>query len=456
VKENLPGGPALRREGIALITAVLIMMILMALGTVFIAVMNTDLKIAVNQRKSLQAFYITETGIQRALLTLAGDINNWNKVLRGEDEIGGTGDDGILFSNEPFGEGTYTVRVVDDDDGDGDCYTDTNDVVVVTARGNFQGANRVIKIKAERSIPAPFDYVFFAGAYDEDSPKLKAIKIKGKKKKEGGTVIGDVHSNASIETEEGTTVTGDARAVGSVEKIKGTVTGTITGDDPNLYIPIPEFDFGYYRDISTSGGTYFESKENFQEYVETQQDPETGNYNLEGVFFVEDDIDINLKKLEGGESAPTLTIKGTLIAYNIDKDDKGGIKIRGKGGAYVHQPSANYPTYPALMATSGIEIKGESGDEELESIEIRGLIYNAGYYASDGEGGKKPGKGKENAAVKIKTKKDGSVYIKGLIISPIIESSHNFLIEYERPNPPLDSLSEAEIVVRVDSWREVY
>jgi hypothetical protein len=441
------------RKGVALITAVLVMMIFLAIGAVFLTLTNTDLKIAVNQRKSLQAFYIAETGIQRALVALGEEGHNWGNLLRGEDGIGGTGDDGLLFSDESFGEGNYRAIVTDDNDGDSDPYTDTNNIVLVTVEGNFQGAKRVLRIEAERNFPSAFDYVYFAGALDEDSSGLEPIKIK----QSGGTVVGNIHSNAAIRTETATTVTGDAQAVGSVADIEGTVTGSIVGDDPDLYIPVPEFDFDYYRDISTSGGTYFESKNTFQEYVETQEDPETGNYNLEGVFFVEDDIDINLGGLGGINPEPTLTVKGTLIAYNIDKDNKGQLRIRGKGGGYVHRPSANYPTYPALMATSGIEVKGELElEDELASISIEGLVYNAGYYASDGKGGKKPGKGKKNAAVKIESKKEGSVYIKGLILSPMIESSHNFLIEYERPSPPLDSLAEADIIVELNSWREIY
>lgn len=62
-------------KGLALVTTVLILMLLFALGTALLSISTTEGKIAINQKRAIQALYLAEAGINLALAELKADPN---------------------------------------------------------------------------------------------------------------------------------------------------------------------------------------------------------------------------------------------------------------------------------------------------------------------------------------------------------------------------------------------
>jgi Tfp pilus assembly protein PilX len=170
-------------EGVALISSVLIMMIFMAIGAVFIAVMSTDLKIASNQKRSAQALWIAEAGLQRALRELDQDFEstmNWADGSLGEPQSTAFYS---FLSSQSAGGGAYTIELKN-------IASNTagtkwwRDRIVVKVTGTIKGAKRVIEanLEVERSGQGVDPGAIFSG-----SP------LNG-----GGLIVGNVSFRGSI------------------------------------------------------------------------------------------------------------------------------------------------------------------------------------------------------------------------------------------------------------------
>ena len=134
------------QKGLALLSALIVMAILTALGMSGIYLSSTDIKIAKNYRLQKQKFYAAEAAIARGtgILNLTS-ISNWTNLLSGATE---SDPEVILADLEDvqFHSMTYTLMVrnnLDDPvfkDGnyttDEKYSTDTDDILVLIAEGN--------------------------------------------------------------------------------------------------------------------------------------------------------------------------------------------------------------------------------------------------------------------------------------------------------------------------------
>lgn len=114
-------------SGVALVVALLIMVILTILGTAAIMTSTTDVKIAGNFKKSTNAFYAAEAGIEAGMLYLESNFSpttGWNTLLT--TYIYGDSSSGTALSTDA--KASYAVQVFDDEDeiveGSGNWYTD--------------------------------------------------------------------------------------------------------------------------------------------------------------------------------------------------------------------------------------------------------------------------------------------------------------------------------------------
>ena len=136
-------------NGLVLIAALALIAILAIVSTVAVITTTTDIKISGNYKSSVQAFYITEAGVERAKGVLK--TNSFDKVLNGTHG----GSPGILNfgTSTSFAGGTYTVRVFDDDnDGDGNILNDSNGMVKIIGTGTVStGSTRTIEVMVSKA-----------------------------------------------------------------------------------------------------------------------------------------------------------------------------------------------------------------------------------------------------------------------------------------------------------------
>ncbi len=89
-------------KGVALISALLVMVILSALGMAMVTLLFWQNQVETGVRLSTQALYLAEAGAERAIVeNLKGDPNqDWSDNNAEE-----------LYLSQPLGEGSYTVSL---------------------------------------------------------------------------------------------------------------------------------------------------------------------------------------------------------------------------------------------------------------------------------------------------------------------------------------------------------
>lgn len=212
-------------KGMVLPLGLMFLAIIAILGTTAVIVTTTDLKIGSNYRASEQAFYNAEAGIERAKLVLFQDSGNGlDDELLGADATANTADDGILSfgSSVSFGNGSYSVVVTDNDDGDGDLFADSDGKVIVTSTGTAPNNAKSV-IKATVELESLFSKAAFGcdevqmsggGVTDSFDSSIGSYASQAVNTDSWGNTIalsnGDVGSNGDIKLTGGSAVNGDA------------------------------------------------------------------------------------------------------------------------------------------------------------------------------------------------------------------------------------------------------
>ncbi|MFC1461187.1 hypothetical protein ACFLQR_01540 [Verrucomicrobiota bacterium] len=112
---------------------------------------TSQVKSTQRQLRMEKAFNIAEAGVERAKSVLRNSHNGFSDELIGYDGVSNSYDDGLLWFGAggaavSLAGGTYTVKIIDDDDGDGNLLVDTNETVIVWSTGTYQGVQRVLEV----------------------------------------------------------------------------------------------------------------------------------------------------------------------------------------------------------------------------------------------------------------------------------------------------------------------
>ena len=131
-------------RGAVLVTTLMVLLALLGAAAVMSHSAFMDTRLSRNFLDAKQAFFLAETGINHA--ATEAQARDFNDFLNGADDLASTtGDNGILDldvngtpqTSVTYSRGGYSVTVYDDNDGDGDPWTDSNNRVFVRSVGTI-------------------------------------------------------------------------------------------------------------------------------------------------------------------------------------------------------------------------------------------------------------------------------------------------------------------------------
>lgn len=341
------------QKGMALLTTLIFVFVLVSLGVALLTMTSNDTKLSTLQRESTRAFYLAETGIEKAIWYLNFSSENseglsWRGTLHEEGES----------STEYFN----THFEADEVDEDGLTIATLVSAGIVDDGSQFNKGTRTIEVKLIKGVIT--------------SPGMTynhAILTDGDMTLNGGiSISGDIHANGFL-TNNGTI---DFAAGGKATAEVGTNDSdfcTVNG----AYITLPEIDWGYferkvnpdYPDIHE--GEYL-SSEGIYYGTDTSVEFNTPD-ELVGIHYVDGDV----------------TIKTELKLTNATIFATGTITVLGNGDVTLGNEIEEHPL--ALIAKGNITIGGSvHGEGIIQSTEgsftSNGVVdINEGViYAKDG------------------------------------------------------------------------
>jgi len=174
---------ASREKGAALLIAVILMIVIAALGAAYFTFVGSGWRSAVYETQRNQAFWIAEAGLQRGILYMKTDLledTDWY-------DYGGT----VIYPAVPFGDGSYTVTLF--------CPTTSPSDIDVQSAGTVAGYTRTLQqtVSQAGDVSASFEYVIRANKDPVDFDHST------------GMVNGDVSAKGSVKNYSGMTINGD-------------------------------------------------------------------------------------------------------------------------------------------------------------------------------------------------------------------------------------------------------
>ncbi|MCM8765740.1 MAG: hypothetical protein NC920_02695 [Candidatus Omnitrophica bacterium] len=315
------------KKGVSLVAIILAIAFFSLLGYVALSMLSSIGEKSSRYNESEKAFYIAEAGLQVALRTLKENWDSWQNPAN--------------FPVGSVGGGTFSLSIVDDEDGDGNPALDSNRRIVVQSTGYYKQARRKINAYVNK----------FPGALDVALYLSDNGDFSGNTEIEGDIILTD--PNAEI------TYSGSSEHAGQIYRDE---TDTIPSLDHMSYINLAK-DNKLNGFANRPDGNYFRgdfSKKpdslNGVIYIDTYPDGSPANVNLSGNF-----------ETEEGEGNPAV-----LIVI-------GNLKISGtinfEGLIYV-TGTVEYE----VGLFGNVKIKGElisseevraSGDVEIEYVESK-------------------------------------------------------------------------------------
>jgi len=305
------------QKGMALLTTLIFVFILVTFAVALLTMTSNDTKLSALQKESTRAFYLAETGIDKALWFLNTPVE-----YGGEDKFTWRPTDyPAPGANTEYYQ--FTIIDIGIEDPDATPPTHETDRIEITSvgtvkEGKFSAGKRTVVVTAKIGISPSsnlsYNYAVFADLI---------VTLIGNL-----TVNGDVHANEDID--------------GSANEPTVNGTQTIGGDED-----FPKVDFDWYKEMILNGeidGIYY-------------GDNTTKIFNVDetisGIHFVDGDVEIpaNVK----------LNISdGAILATG---------EIRSLGNAEItHTRSADYTNPLALVAMGDITLGG--------TVAVQGIIQS--------------------------------------------------------------------------------
>ena len=306
------------QKGMALLTTLIFVFILVTFGVALLTMTGNDIKLSALQRDSTEALYIAEAGIDKAL---------W--YLNTPEDNGGEGLDWRPNEDQesyPAVSTNYYQLTVEDTE---------QDIIKITSRGVVSDGNKVygsrkIEVEAKKAIsPSPSLVYNYAIITEGDLTFEKSVQI-----------YGDVHSNGNIseiEQEIPPDIKIDGEATASGENELGSANYAT-----QMY---PKIDFEYYKVLAIANGTYYGDLKVFNTVDET----------ITGIHFIEGDVEIR-------SSADLNIIDGAIFATG---------RITVIGNPYINRTqTAGYDNPLAIIAKGDITLGGY--------VKVKGVIQSEG------------------------------------------------------------------------------
>ncbi|MBI1923301.1 pilus assembly PilX N-terminal domain-containing protein [Candidatus Poribacteria bacterium] len=282
------------KSGNTVIFALVFVSILVILGGAIANTVILESRDAYRQLHHTQAFYLAEAGIMRTWQEFKDGATDLTALLTGTDGIPGTADDGVLSfgSSVSLGSGNYSVIITDNDDGDGNVYSDTDYVILVNSTGTVSVAPGITKtIQAYMQVIPPPSPANVRSSIVTAGPIqiLGAIRMDGRDHDLNGNLIPDsglpgISTVQTFQQEGASKVGGTADGVdyspskpGNPAIIETNADWSAEGGFPNTpdkFVRLPE---GTLKFIAQSG-------KNGSQYV---TDPSLLTFPLSGVTYVE-------------------------------------------------------------------------------------------------------------------------------------------------------------------------
>jgi hypothetical protein len=149
-------------RGVALVVSLLLIAALILLATVTGKVTVSDIFRSEYDMESKRALFIAEAGVEKAKSIVK--TLTFTSALDGDDDTQGTSDDGLFaaiggtaaidgnnYSQASFNDGTYSVRVYDNTDGDGNAAKDSDGLIYIESRGTYKNATKTLIVGVKKA-----------------------------------------------------------------------------------------------------------------------------------------------------------------------------------------------------------------------------------------------------------------------------------------------------------------
>ncbi len=131
-----------RHRGVALVLVLVAVIVAATVAHSFVSAQSTSISIARNVQKHATARHVAESGLELAVAHIRSN-DNWRTEQA----------DGTWVTDEPFGDGTFTIVGEDGEDtdgdgvvdGDGDLSDDDSDLLTLTVTGKINGSSHVAR-----------------------------------------------------------------------------------------------------------------------------------------------------------------------------------------------------------------------------------------------------------------------------------------------------------------------
>ena len=339
IKKNKIKNILSNQKGMALLTTLIFVFILVTFAVALLTMTSNDTKLSALQRDSTEAFYIAEAGIEKAFWYLNTSTDNGGEGLDWRTTDITLYPYGYLEETYPDSSTNYYQIAVEDDPSN-------EEQIIITSKGLVFDGNKVfgsrkIEVKAKKGISPASDVAYnYVIATEEDLTFSGNVQTFG----------GDVHANGNLNISgEGTNIyvyNGDATATGANE---------YSGSNLELQT-YPKIDFDYYKSIAKGnthpeiGGFYYGDNTSvvFSEYTL-----------LNGINFIDGDVEI----------------KGDLDIVDGAIFATGEIKVTGQPTINRTQ-SDDYDNPLAIIAKGDITLGG--------NVYVEGVIQTEGVFTING------------------------------------------------------------------------
>jgi len=274
IKDNKIKGLLSNQKGIALLTTLIFIFLLVTFVVALLAMTGNDIKISAIQRDSTKSFYQAESGIEQALYNL--NVGGENILLWRPGQ-----NSPEAYTKYPFNSSEY-YEVTIEDIGDPDAEppelpTDKIRIIstgILTPVGVEHSRKRSIEVIAEIGWNTDVTY-----KYAVLSDKVVLINGSGP---DMPTIVGDIHSNDNIE------VHGHF-----ADEYIGTATSS-GGDGSNDLDETPEYDYSNDNTVTIPPVDYAmleaEAIKNGTTYGHVTLDNNSPTWEKEGIQFIDGDL----------------------------------------------------------------------------------------------------------------------------------------------------------------------